>query len=167
MPLVKVLKYKRDMITHRFCTIFAYIDGIYEEEIKNDIISRGRNMVEKETTVDKRKHKRFKAQKETYIALVNHSIKVGEIINISKGGIAFSYIGKEAQLTGWHKMKIFLSSKRFYLKEVPFKVVSDFCLDSKTPFSTVLMKQCSGQFGELTNQQRSRLDHFIANHTIG
>ena len=124
-------------------------------------------MVEKEITAEKRKHKRYKAKKETYIALVNDSIKVGQIINISKGGIAFSYIGKEAQLTGWHKMKIFLSSRRFYLKGVPFKVISDFCLDSKTPYSTVLMKQCSGQFGELTNQQRSRLDYFLVNHTTG
>jgi hypothetical protein len=124
-------------------------------------------MVEKETTVEKRKHKRFNAQKDTYVALVNDSIKVGQIINISNGGIAFSYISKGAQLTGWHKMNIFMSSKRFYLKKVPFKAISDFYLDSKTPYSIVLMKQCSGQFGELTNEQRSNLDYFIANHTIG
>jgi hypothetical protein len=121
-------------------------------------------MVEKETTVEKRKHKRFNAQKDTYVALVNDSIKVGEIINISEGGIAFSYMSKGTQLTGWHKINIFLSSKRFYLKEVPFKAVSDFYLDSKTPFSIVLMKQCSGQFGELTKAQRSHIDCFIANH---
>ncbi len=123
-------------------------------------------MIGTEKTAEKRKHNRLEAQEDAYIALVNGSMKVGQILNISKGGLAFSYISKEAQLTGWHKMKIFLSSRRFYLKEIPFKVISDFCLDSKTPYSTVLMKQCSGQFGELTNQQRSRLDHFIANHTI-
>jgi hypothetical protein len=104
-------------------------------------------------------------EKETYIALVNDSIKVGQIINISNGGIAFSYISKGTQLTGWHKINIFLSSKRFYLKDVPFKAISDFYLDSKTPFSTVLMKQCSGQFGELAREQKSQLEYFIANHT--
>ena len=124
-------------------------------------------MVEKKTTVERRKHKRFKAQKDSYVALMNDSIKVGEILNISKGGIAFNYMSKGEELTGWHKMKIFLSSKRFYLKEVQFKAVSDFYVDSKTPYSKVLMKRCSGQFGELTTYQRSQLDYFIANHTNG
>ena len=124
-------------------------------------------MVGKETTVEKRKQKRFKAQKDTYIILVNDSTNLGQIINISKDGLAFSYIGKEEQIIGWYKGDIFLSSKRFYLKEIPFNAISDFYIDTKTPYSRVLMKQCRGQFGELTNQQRSRLDHFIANHTIG
>ena len=123
-------------------------------------------MVEKKTTIEKSKQKRFKAQKDTYIILVNDSTNLGQIINISKDGLAFSYIGKEEQIIGWYKGDIFLSSKRFYLKEVPFKAISDFYIDTKTPYSRVLMKQCGGQFGELTNQQRSRLDHFIANHTI-
>ena len=123
-------------------------------------------MVMKETTVEKRKHKRYKAQKDTYVALINDSIKVGQIINISNGGVAFSYISKGVQLMGWYKLNIFMSDKRFYLKKLPFKAVSDFYLDTKTPYSTVLMKQCGGQFGELTSYQSSQLEYFITNHTI-
>ena len=121
-------------------------------------------MIATENTVEKRKSNRFKAQEDTYVAIVNDSIKVGKIINLSKGGLAFSYIGKEAQITGWHKMNIFLSGNRFYLKEVSFKAISDFYIDTKTQFSTVLMKQCGGQFGELTREQKSQLEYFIANH---
>ena len=123
-------------------------------------------MVDIENTVEKRKHNRFKAQKNTYVALVNDSIKVGQIINISKRGLAFSYIAKGAQITGWHKMNIFLSGHHFYLKEVPFKAISDFLIDNKTLFSTVFMKQCGGQFGGLTPSQITQLEYFIANHTI-
>ena len=123
-------------------------------------------MIGTKNTVKKRKHNRFKAQEDTYAALVNDSIKVGQIINISKGGLAFSYIAKGAQLTGWHKMNIFLSGHHFYLKGVPFKAISDFLIDNKTQFSTVFMKHCGGQFGGLTPSQTTQLEYFIANHTI-
>ena len=123
-------------------------------------------MIGTKKTVEKRKHNRFKAQKDTYVALVNDSTKVGQIMNISNGGLAFCYIGRGAQITGWQKINIFLSGNRFYLKEVPFKAISDFFIDTKIQFSTVLMKQCGGQFGKLTPSQISQLDYFIANHTI-
>ncbi len=123
-------------------------------------------MIGMENTLEKRGLKRFKAQKDTYAALVNDSTKVGKIINISKGGLAFSYIGEDEQITDWHKVNIFLNGNRFYLKELPFKAISDSYIDLKIPFRTVLMKQCGGQFGELTHSQIAQLDYFIENHTI-
>jgi hypothetical protein len=123
-------------------------------------------MVGTERTVEKRKHKRFKVQKNTYIITVNDTTNLGQMINISKGGLAFNYIGQKEKIAGWHKVDIFLSSKRFYLKEILFKATSDFYLDPNTPFSTVLMKQCGGEFGEMTDEQKSQLDYFLDNHTI-
>ena len=123
-------------------------------------------MIGTNKTKKKRQHDRFKAQAETYAAIVNDSIKVGQILNISKGGLAFSYIAKEDQLIGWHKMNIFLSGNHFYLKELPFNAISDFLMDNNTQFSTVFMKQCGGQFGGLTSSQITQLEYFIANHTI-
>ena len=123
-------------------------------------------MVGTERTVEKRKHKRFKVQKNTYIITVNDTTNLGQMINISKGGLAFNYIGQKEKISGWHKVDIFLSSKRFYLKEILFKATSDFYLDPNTPFSTVLMKQCGGEFGEMTDEQKSQLDYFLDNHTI-
>ena len=124
-------------------------------------------MVDKETTVEKRKYKRFKAQKNTYVLVANGSANMGQLINISRDGFAFRYIGKAEQVTGWHRVEIFLSNQLFILGNVPFRVVSDYNLDNRTPYSTVLLKQCGGQFGELTIYQWSKIDHFIANHTTG
>lgn len=113
----------------------------------------------------KRKHNRFKVKEETYVALMNDTIKVGQIINISKGGLAFSYIAKDTDIQGWHKMNIFLSGNNFCLKEIPFRAISDFLIENDILFSTVLMRQCGGQFGELTPDQKMQLDYFIENHT--
>ena len=123
-------------------------------------------MIDTKTTVEKREHYRFTAQKGAYAALVNGTAKVGQIINISKSGLAFSYMGVVNQITDWHQVDIFLSGNRFYLKEVPFKAISDFYIDTESPFSLVLMKQCGGQFGGLTHGQISQLEYFIENHTI-
>ena len=125
-------------------------------------------MGNKEKRKELRKHKRVYAQHGAVAALEESksSLKIGLIANISKGGLAFNYIGKKEKISGWHKADIFLSSKRFYLKEVLFKATSDFYIDPQTPFSTVLMKQCGGEFGELTEEQKSQLDYFLKNHTI-
>ena len=116
--------------------------------------------------VEKRKHNRLKTEKETYVALMNDSVKVGQIINISKDGIAFSYIANGPGITGWHKMSIFLSGDHFYLKDLRFKAISDFLIENDVQFSTVFMKQCGGQFGQLTPAQITQLEYFIANHTV-
>jgi hypothetical protein len=124
-------------------------------------------LVEKETAIEKRKIKRFKAPKNAYTSVENDSANLGRIINISKDGFAFSYVGKKERITGWHKVEIFLSSEYFCIEGVPFNVISDFYLDTKTPNNPILMKQCGGEFGELTSYQLSQLDHFIAHYIIG
>jgi len=124
-------------------------------------------LVEKETTIENRKHKRFKAQKNTFVLIVNGSADIGQLINISRDGFAFRYIGKAEQVTGWHRVEIFISNKLFILENLPFRVISDYNLDTRGPHSTVLLKLCGGQFGELTSYQGTQIDHFIAHHTIG
>ena len=129
--------------------------------MKLDKIDMRFSIMGTENTVDRRKHNRVKAQKDTFITLVNEFAKVGQIINISKGGLFFKHIGKEEQINDWYKMNIFLSSNRFFLKEVSLKTISDFCIEIINPFSKIFMKQCRGRFGELTRKQKSQLDYFI------
>ncbi len=123
-------------------------------------------MIGEGSIVEKRKHKRFKAQIDTNIAIINDSCIVGQILNISIGGLAFKSIDKGEKITGWYKANMFRSSKNSFIKEVMFKCIWEENIVSKIPFSTLLMKQCGGQFGALTDDKRSELDNFIANHTF-
>ena len=138
----------------------------WKSPLQQNDFRQGSFMVSNGNRVEKRKHDRFKAQKETYVALMNDSVKVGQIINISRDGLAFSYIANGPEITGWHNMSIFLSSSYFYLKDLRFKAISDFLIENNVQFSTVFMKQCGGQFGELTPTQITQLEYFIANHTV-
>lgn len=116
---------------------------------------------------EKRKHKRFKTQEGVFSELTSTTTKLGQIKNISKGGINFHYVADEEQISGSHKINIFLNDDDFHLNEIPFKVISDYCVDYNSPFSTIIMMQCSGQFNELTQKQMFQLDYLIDHYTLG
>ena len=116
--------------------------------------------------MEKRKHRRFQTQERVYTAINNGSIKIGQIQNISKGGLAFRYVANREQVEGSYKVDIFATDNAFYLKNIPFKSISDVYIDFEIPFSTTSLRQCGGQFGELTRIQVSQLDYFIESYTI-
>ena len=117
-------------------------------------------------TDDKRRHRRYDVPEHTYAALNSKFMLVGKILNISKGGLAFIYVANGLKICNTFQVDIFFRGNGFCLKEVPFVTVSDFYIENKVPFSTVVIKQCGGQFGELTHSQISQIDYFIENHAI-
>jgi len=120
---------------------------------------------------ERRKHKRFRVQNGAFAVLTAfswpHSTqKLGQIIDIGMGGLAFSYIASEEPSNGSLELSIFLAENRFHLRNIPFKTISD-VETKKVPFSSITMKRSGVQFGELTPNQISQLKYFISNHTIG
>jgi len=115
----------------------------------------------------KRKSPRFRAKEGSYVAVdSNHNI-VGFIKNINKYGLAFQYVANAEELTGMLTMDIFRNNREFYLNNVFLKTVSDFYVDNKTPFSTIILRECGGEFVDLTDNKKSQLDRFIQNFTLG
>jgi hypothetical protein len=128
--------------------------------------------IEKRTTEDRRKvtrerkNKRFQAKEGAYASVPDHLI-IGLIKDISKGGLALQYIAEGKQVRGdLSKIDIFSSGKNIHLKNVPFKTTSNFHVDSNIPLSTVILRQCGGQFGVLTDDQVYQLDRFIENYAL-
>ena len=117
--------------------------------------------------VERRQHPRFKAAEGVFAALVNHSSKLGQIKDISKMGLSFRYIDHGGQAGEASELKIIIGSGGLYLDKVPFTKVADFQVRSEHSFSSLKMRQIGLQFGELTRQQRIRLENFIQKHTIG
>ena len=122
-------------------------------------------MTDMKKIVERRKHCRFQAQEGAYTTLYNGSLKIGLIQNISKGGFAFRYVGNGEQAEGSYKVDIFSSNNDFYLKNLPFKTISDFYIEFEIPFSTTSLRQCGGQFDNLTQTHKSQLDYFIKSYT--
>ena len=120
-----------------------------------------------EKIVERRKHKRYRVQEGVYALLKNNSSKLGQIKNISRGGLAFSYIVDGDQMLEPFKVDIFISNVGYCLKDVPSKKISDLHIDNKLPFSTFSIRQARIQFNELNHSQLSQLDNLMQDYTIG
>jgi len=119
--------------------------------------------------VERRKHKRFKVQDSAFVVVGApfrpHSTKVGQIIDMSMGGLAFGYIADEDRSNASSELGIFLADNSFHLRQIPFETISDL-KTNRVPFSSISMRRSGVQFGELTHDQISQLEYFIQNHTI-
>ena len=116
---------------------------------------------------ERRLQKRFKAAEGAFAALVDQESRLGQIKDISPHGLSFRYIDSHEKLENASELKIILGKRGLYLDKVPFKIISDFKIESEFSFSRVNMRQIGLEFGELTPGQRNRLDRFIKHHTIG
>ncbi len=115
----------------------------------------------------KRKNPRFQIKEAAYALITNKHGIIGIINDVSIDGLAFQYVANGMELNGLLTMDIFRNSKDFSLKNASFKTASDFYIDSKLPFSTIIIRRCGGRFADLTDNQISQLDRFILNYTIG
>jgi hypothetical protein len=113
--------------------------------------------------VERRRHKRFQALNGAFVGLGPYSLKLGQIVNMSMGGLAFRYIGSHKPSRMKTESKIFIDNA-FCVDHVPLETVSD-CEARQGPFASLTMRQSGVQFGQLTHEQKSQLEHFISKYT--
>jgi len=116
--------------------------------------------------IERRKHERFSVSRDVFVALRPDYGKVGQVIDISLGGLAFAYMANGRSPSRSSELDIFSADRSFSLQRVPFRTTSDFESD-KIPFSSVRMRRSGLQFGNLASSQKSQLEYLIQNHTNG
>jgi c-di-GMP-binding flagellar brake protein YcgR len=92
---------------------------------------------------------------------------LGDIVDISRSGLALRYVGKKGQeLNNSALLDVFAyKGTRIYLEKLPCRIVYDHPLETDVP--SLKTRRCGLQFGELTPSQRSQLDYFIQANTNG
>lgn len=118
-------------------------------------------------SAERRQQKRFKAAEGAFAALVDQESRLGQIKDISIRGLSFRYIDSNDKLENARELKIILGRKGLFMDKVPFKKISDFEIKSEFRFSRVKMRQIGLEFGNLTSEQRLKLNRFIQYHTVG
>ena len=93
--------------------------------------------------------------------------KMGEIIEISRGGLSFSYIDNESDLKALGELDIVFAEKDFHLSRLPFKEVEDADVIDDSPFSALAMKRLTVKFEDLSVRQKQKIDHLLSNFTTG
>ena len=125
------------------------------------------NVTKRKKIVERRKHKRFQVQDGAFAVLTPHFYTWGQIIDISRGGLAFRYTGKELPPNISCDLGISLANIGFYLGKLPFRAISDFEIGNEVAYNLTTIRRCGVEFGELTLNQISGLECFIRNQTMG
>lgn len=124
-------------------------------------------MVGRKRTVERRKNKRYKAVEGAYAAISPNSHKLGQIIDISMGGLSFKYIDtsvEDKESGTLPEETIFLSSMGYYVGDLPFKTVSDYEVTNAPSFSSMKVRKRHVQFTDLSFKQLFDLDYYLRNN---
>jgi len=125
-------------------------------------------MVGRKRTVERRKNKRYKAVEGAYAAVSPNSHRLGQIIDISMGGLAFKYIDTSNEEVNndasAQDESIFLSSMGYYVGDLPFTTVSDYEVTNAPSFSSMKVRKRHVQFKDLSFKQLFDLDYYLRNN---
>ena len=124
-------------------------------------------MVGRKRTVERRRNKRYKAVEGAYAAISPNSHKLGQIIDISMGGLSFKYIDtsndeRDPELIS--EDAIFLSSMGYYVGDLPFNTISDYEVTNAPSFSSMKVRKRHLKFTDLTFKQLFDLDYYLRNN---
>ena len=123
-------------------------------------------MATKQRIIERRKNKRYKAKEGAYAAISPHSRKLGQIIDISIGGLSFKYIDNNDEKDDEPERSIFLSSLGYYVGDLPFKTIEDYEITNTPSFSSMKLRKRRVKFAELSFKQLFDLDFYLRNNVI-
>ena len=114
---------------------------------------------------ERRKHRRFAVREGAFVSTKDHHCLVGQIMDISLGGMCFKYIANGTGPSSCD-LDIFLSNRRFYLKNIRYEMVSNTPMYSDVKLSFIPVCRCGVKFVNLTETQKSCLLHLIERYTL-
>ncbi len=120
----------------------------------------------KKKTVERRQDERFQTGKNTYALLRARGSKLGRVIDISKGGLAFRYVSVGERLKGPLELDLLSHQYDYRIDKIPVKIITDLEIANKKAFKSTILKRVGVQFGKLTREQKSKLEHFIRDHAV-
>jgi len=115
--------------------------------------------------VERRKNNRFKVARGVFAIPKTNDSKQGQVIDISRGGLAFFAHNGEDFTRKLAKLAISMSSELFYLDKIPCKIISHHVANALFSKRHKKMKRIGLQFGKLTQAQSDQLEHFLQNLT--
>jgi hypothetical protein len=100
-----------------------------------------------------------------FAVMRSNPAKIGQIINISMGGLVFHY-AQDAQGTGKAScLDILLADCRYYLDSLNFEMIADVSSPGEFEFDSIKTRLVSVRFKDLTVLQKKQIDHFLKHHT--
>ena len=112
-----------------------------------------RGSMDNTVTFERRLHKRFRVPNDTIAIAVEG---LGNVIEISKGGMSGKFINYDFAAIDFWKADILLRNK-FHLKNIPMQIKWKTGVQ-RSKYGIITSKTVGLEFGHLTEPQRSQLD---------
>jgi hypothetical protein len=90
--------------------------------------------------------------------------RLGEVLNVSLGGLAFRCIAGEEPSISSGKLNVHCNNG-LCLESFPFKMIWNLKISDAPPFHYITTARTGVQFTDLAKNQMSSLRHFIQSHT--
>jgi hypothetical protein len=115
---------------------------------------------------ERRKHQRFSI-KDIAFAIIRSEgeEELGQIVNISLGGLAFQYFIGNREFQKAEKLDVLLADSGVQVENIQFRVVDDYELVNELPFSSITKREQRVYFDGLDKSQQDELEGFIRRHT--
>ena len=125
-------------------------------------------MTERTMPVERRQHKRIQIKSQADAVLLGPTFTKGvQIIDISKGGLAFRYVHGQKPSNGLFEIDILWDHIDLNLIKLKVKTISDYQIPDEFLLDVIPLRRCGAQFTELMKDQISRLENFIENDSTG
>ena len=115
-----------------------------------------------ENSFERRKQKRYRVTLPAIAVIrAKPTLLLGQIQDISTGGLSFTYIQSPFPLRETSEVDIFLLREKISLNSVRFHTVSDSRLPNKNPFSTIMIRRRGIDFDGLLPDHFAWLENLI------
>jgi hypothetical protein len=119
--------------------------------------------------IERRSETRYKMCNGVFTVLKPHTqySRLGSVIDISMGGIAFQYfLEKNITEKKFNELDIYISGEGLCLDNIPIRVTSAVEFPRIDRLSLTVMKRFGVQFLELAENKKPKLKELIENYTL-
>ncbi len=118
---------------------------------------------------ERRQYKRYRLKDGIFAVLGSNAMRLGQIIDISEGGLSFSHKNIEDLPSDACELSILFDKKNYSAEKSHYrfetKTISSFDIRNENVFKQLsTKKRCAVQFTDLTVYRQSWLDHIIVNY---
>ena len=110
---------------------------------------------------ERRQNTRIKPAAGAFAAIASDFDRIGNIVDISRGGLAFHYVSTRESWIGAKAIDIFHKDIELFLKGIPIKPVLEMDLAKDNASSSVLVRRMNVEFVDLNQEQAQQLDHLL------
>ena len=110
---------------------------------------------------ERRQSKRIKIKDDAFVTRNTAKDKLGRIIDISSGGLAYHYISSTGLPEVFEKIGIWAVLDDVHLNDIHIQTVSDKEVEYDNPFHQIMLRRCGIQFEAMTDKQKDQLKSMI------